>query len=119
MHIQFSIIHIKGISINGLEYEISLMADDTTLFLSNLESLELVVKQFDLFSKCSGLNLNINKTEIVPLGTLTGDHLIFSKTMQGIKIHIGPHRHWGYGSLKMKMWKVTSISVSGSKIYNR
>ena len=37
---------IKGISINGLEYKISLMTDDTTLFLSSLESLALAIKQF-------------------------------------------------------------------------
>ena len=42
---------IKGITINGIEYKISLMADNTTLFLSNLKSLELAIKQFSLFLK--------------------------------------------------------------------
>ena len=86
---------IKGITINGLEYKISLMADDTTLFLKNFESLEIAVIQFNMFSKCSGLNLNINKTEIVPLGTLNRNELIVSKTMQGININTGPFKALG------------------------
>ena len=41
------------------------MADDTTIFIKNLKSLQSAI---DIFQTCSGLKLNLEKTEIIPLG---------------------------------------------------
>ena len=43
-------------------------ADDITLFLNSLDSLQHVLNTFDLFSKYSSLNINVNKSEISWIG---------------------------------------------------
>ena len=65
---------IKGISIDNVEIKISLMADDTTLFVSNITSLERAIEEFQTFNNCSGLKLNIDKTEIIPMGNFRKKH---------------------------------------------
>ena len=62
--------NIKGITINEEEFKIIQLADDTTLFLKNIKSLVLAIDLFKKFGEFSGLKLNIEKTEIVPLGQL-------------------------------------------------
>ena len=59
---------IKRIIINATEFKISLMADDYTLILQNIESLSKAITHFENFKGCSGLKLNLNKTEIIPIG---------------------------------------------------
>ena len=44
------------------------MADDTTLFLADLESAVHSISLFQMFTSVSGLKLNLDKTEIIPLG---------------------------------------------------
>ena len=44
------------------------MADDTTLILKNIESLQIALNKFKKFQISSGLKLNISKTEIIPIG---------------------------------------------------
>ena len=61
---------IKGINVNNVEFKIGQLADDTTLFLSNLQSLKQAIIKFNHFGAISGLRLNIDKTELVPLGDL-------------------------------------------------
>ena len=46
------------------------MADGTTLILSDLTSLIHAITSFNEFTVCSDLKLNIDKTEIIPLGKL-------------------------------------------------
>ena len=43
------------------------MADDTTLFLADINSLILAKDKFKDFEKNSGLKLNLSKTEIIHL----------------------------------------------------
>ena len=50
-------INIKGITIDNTEYKISLLADDTTLFLQDKLSVKLVFNRLDMFGQCSGLKL--------------------------------------------------------------
>ena len=50
---------IKGIIVGNTEINIKMLADDTTLLLQDLASVELAIKDFDIFSKCSGLKLNL------------------------------------------------------------
>ena len=38
------------------------MADDTTLFISDIKSLIQAISNFNKFTQCSGLQLNIDKT---------------------------------------------------------
>jgi hypothetical protein len=42
--------------------------DDTTLFLSSLEDLHKCVSTFNIYSKYSGMKLNLSKSTVVPLG---------------------------------------------------
>ena len=59
--------NVTGISVNNIEYKICQLADDTTIFIKNLKSLQSAIDLFQNFQKCSGLKLNLEKTEIIPL----------------------------------------------------
>ena len=45
-----------------------MFAGDVTAFLRNTRSLEALLHTADLFSKCSGLEINSEKTECLVLG---------------------------------------------------
>ena len=70
-----------------------MLADDTTLLLQDLSSVTLAIKDFDKFSKCSGLSLNLQKTEIIPIGS--NIHKQIGKTVYGIKLKEGPFKTLG------------------------
>ena len=61
---------IKGIEIPGSEKEAVIFqhADDTTLTVSNKESIPEVFKVFDLYSASSGSKINVQKSEMLPIG---------------------------------------------------
>ena len=64
---------IKGISINNSEFLISQYADDSTLSLAVDEnSLNEALNMISLFSICSGLRANLNKTQVVWIGARWG-----------------------------------------------
>ena len=84
---------INGITINGSEFKISQYADDTCLFLSNEASLHTALHIFELFSKCSGLKVNMEKSYAIWIGASSNfRHKPFSlkwtqiATWLGIKI---------------------------------
>lgn len=104
---------IKGININGIEYKISLMADDTTLFMMDLESLKIAIEKFHNFEKCSGLKLNLCKTEIIPLGKNRNSTLCLPKCLTEIKINNGPFKALGIWFAK------TELQVSNLNFNNR
>ncbi len=55
--------------------KLSMLADDLTLILQDLKSIEKGFKILIDFSRCSGLSININKTKANNLGkTLISDH---------------------------------------------
>ena len=86
---------IRGINIKGTEFKIAQLADDTTVFLSDMWSLKQVISRFNKFGLISGLKVNLDKTEIVPLG---GQHIQLSQLkgiLQGIKIVKGPFKTLG------------------------
>ena len=60
--------NIKGIKISDEEIKIGLMADDTTLFLADLNYLNVAINLFKYFEKNSELKLNLDKTEIILIG---------------------------------------------------
>jgi hypothetical protein len=49
--------------------KIAMFADDTTLFLGETDRLDVVNETLDHWCKASGAKFNIEKTEIVPIGT--------------------------------------------------
>ena len=59
---------IKGISVDEEVFTISQLADDTTLFLSDLNSLKRAIMLLDHFSIISGLLLNKAKSQMLHLG---------------------------------------------------
>ena len=82
--------NIKGIHINDEEIKIGLMADDTTLFLADLNSLDVAIHLFKDFEKNSGLKLNLDKTEIIPIGKNKNKSILLPLNLSTIKINNGP-----------------------------
>ena len=58
---------LKGISIAEKEIVISQLADDTTIFLKKSNQVPIALKVIDDFSKASGLILNLNKCQLLPI----------------------------------------------------
>ena len=59
---------IKGIEIDGKVYKVSQYADDTCLFIENEQALKTALSIFQMFAKCSGLNINMDKSEAIWIG---------------------------------------------------
>ncbi|MCU7951730.1 MAG: reverse transcriptase family protein, partial [gamma proteobacterium symbiont of Bathyaustriella thionipta] len=61
---------IKGIHINNIEFKISQYADDTSAILDGTEtSLNQTLEEILTFSRISGLNINLDKTQLVWIGS--------------------------------------------------
>ena len=60
--------NIQGILVGKEEIKLEMFADDVTAFLRNTRSLEVLLHTADLFNKCSGLEINFEKTECMFLG---------------------------------------------------
>ncbi len=79
---------IKGIIIGNKEIKIRLLADDATCTLSDLLSLKNVLTLLRIFQHCSGLKINIEKTQAKDLGSLkimTTSHLFFPRLQKHLK----------------------------------
>ena len=87
--------NIEGISINDTEYKLSMMADDTTVIIKNINSLDKAINIFEQFRKCSCLKLNLNKTEIIPLGESNNLKIQLPNHLSKIKIKQGPFKALG------------------------
>ncbi len=61
---------IHGFQCNDSEIKESMYADDTTLLLSDLDSVDNAITAINNFSKVAGPKLNMNKTEGILLGPL-------------------------------------------------
>ena len=59
---------IKGIKVKGENIKLVQYADDTTVFLNDVKSGKIFLQLLEEFSKCSGLKINIDKTEGLWLG---------------------------------------------------
>ena len=71
-------INIAGRNINNLKY-----ADDTTLMVESEEELKSLLMKVKEESKKVGLKLNIQKTKIMPSGTITSWQIV-GKTMETV-----------------------------------
>ena len=70
--------NIKGIMLNGNEVKITLLADDTTLFLKDITSLQITMNVMLMFKQCSGLKINKSKTQILQIGKKDWDIRCFN-----------------------------------------
>lgn len=61
--------HLQGITIANKHILISQLADDTTLFLKDELQIPIAIQHIKVFSKASGLNLNLNKCELLAIKT--------------------------------------------------
>ena len=67
--------NIKGINVDNKEIKISLLADDITLILLDLNSVKTSLTVLKSFSNCAGLKINVEKTQAKYIGPLlTCDH---------------------------------------------
>lgn len=66
---------LKGLSIFGKEIRITQPADDTALFLRDIQQIEHATSLVDLFSAASGLKLNKSKCEILCFFSNQGQNL--------------------------------------------
>ena len=65
--------NIHGVTINSKEIKLSQLADDTTLFLNDINSLQIALNTLFMFYKSSGLKLNYTKTEVLSIGFTYGN----------------------------------------------
>ncbi len=61
---------IQGIEINNKVLKICQLADDTTCFVKDLESINIILSVFNKFKVCAGLKMNIDKTKANYIGSL-------------------------------------------------
>ena len=61
--------NIEDITIFNTEHKISQFADDTSLFLKNIDSITNAIEILRLFGNISGLKLNLGKTKAIWLGS--------------------------------------------------
>ena len=70
--------NIKGLSVNNCRTKLSQYADDTELFIAAEEnSLKEIFSTFKKFELLSGLKINIDKTEILPIGCTVNEDISF------------------------------------------
>ena len=96
---------IKGIELNDCMFKISLMADDTTLIITDLRSLELAIKKLKKFEQFSGLKLNMSKTELILIGLCKGKELELTEALSQISVNHGPFKALG-------VWYSTDTKIS-------
>ena len=87
--------NIKGLIVNGSIFKIKLLADDTSLILKDMKSVELAIREFEYFGKFSGLQINLDKTEIIPIGSNSSKHIAVPDSLSMINIKIGPFKTLG------------------------
>ena len=86
---------IKGIKIDNEVFKIAMMADDITLINKDLQSISNAVKIFNNFEQCSGLKLNLSKTEIIPIGNQKNRDVQLPQELTKIKVKHGPFKALG------------------------
>ena len=58
---------LHGISIFDKEFKVSQFADDTALLLKDKFMVDVALGSISIFSKASGLTLNVKKCELLPI----------------------------------------------------
>ena len=65
-------VNIRGLSIFYNEIKLTACADDTTIFIKDLNSFYHLIRVFDQFQNFSSLKLNVEKSELCGIGVLKG-----------------------------------------------
>ena len=60
--------NVRGICINNTEIKITQLADDTTCFVKDKDSIQSLITIFKDFEICSGLKINLDKTKAKVIG---------------------------------------------------
>jgi len=121
--------NIKGMNIGSKERKLSQYADDSTLTLTNLDSIDAVMKTIYDFCDVSGMKLNIEKTEGIWLGSLKDNPSIYhgiqftSNAVRILGIYLGHdqekcyHENWTSRINKLKncihVWKSRKLTLYG------
>ncbi len=66
---------VQGILVAEHTFLISQLADDTCLFLKDEKQVPVILDALNLFSNASGLSVNRNKSEIMPVHSLDIDQI--------------------------------------------
>ena len=77
-------VNIRGLSIFDNEIKLTACADDTTIFIKDLNSFCHLIRVFDQFQNFSSLKLNMEKSELCGIGVLTGVQVAFC----GCKVYV-------------------------------
>ena len=85
----------RGITIGKFEYKVIQLADDTTIFMNDLESLKVAIKIFLEFEKIAGLKINLEKCEVIELGPMKLDLSSFGKELSNLKVNRSSFRTLG------------------------
>ena len=64
---------IKGIMFGDCEVKLSQLADDTSCFVSDILSAKIILETLDYFAHIWGLKCNLDKTEVLWIGSRIGD----------------------------------------------
>ena len=98
---------ITGIKAESREYKICQLADDTTVFVSNSQSVTQLVLVLQKFQKYSGLKINIDKTEIIPIDTNKYKSIFLSSSINKIKINRDKFKtlEYGFHMIKKRYFK--------------
>ena len=72
-----------------------MMADDTTLSLIDIKSVENAIKKFINFETYSGLKLNLGKTILIPIGKCNGIDIKLPSYLGKITVKHGPFKALG------------------------
>ncbi len=68
---------------DNTEIKIGILADDITLILQDLDSVENTIKTLKRFHKCSGLNINIEKKKYIYILEKYYNQIIFLVVSHG------------------------------------
>jgi hypothetical protein len=85
--------NIRGIDILGTSVKINTYADDTTLYISDVASLDCAIKVISKFRDFSGLKINLSKSVLLPLGSFKTNHPDISAL--DVNFSNGPVRYLG------------------------
>jgi hypothetical protein len=119
---------IHGLRLRTREIKISQLADDTTIFLNNTESIQPVMDTLEEVHICSGLRQNMDKTQAF----IIGKHIRFKNTYNltwcegpiktlGVSICQTPEDNYKYNyepkikkiKIMLSMWKQRRLSLKG------
>ena len=77
---------IHGIKVNTIEFKLCQLADDTTLFLKDGNSIAKAFTMLKKFEEISGLKVNLEKSTIIPIGISKYKQLCVPKQCKKIPI---------------------------------